>query len=74
MNNKIMCEDGVERLLTEAVKHDGRWISNQQWCEETHYNELPLGEPLKSEITTKILSGQLKSTARGQSNSVYNSK
>ena len=72
MNNKIMCEDGVERLLTECVKHEGRWISNADWVKETHNNELPLEEPLKTEIETKLLTGQLVSLVRKQSNTVYN--
>ena len=71
--NKIKCKDEVERLMTQCVKHEGEWISTQQWLDETENNTLPLHEPLKSHISNKIATGQLK-TIKTQSNTVNNTR
>ena len=72
MNNKILCKDGVKRLLTQCIKHEGEWISNEEWLENTESNSLPLFEPLKSLIANKIATGQLVTVARSQANTIQN--
>ena len=71
-SNKIKCEDGVYRLLTQCTKHEGRWISNAEWLEITDNNTLPLFEPLKSDIKHRLATGSLQSVVRVQANTIQN--
>ena len=58
--NYVTLEDGRKCLHFHAVKHEGKWLSRDQWMTETRGNSLPLHEPLKSEISNKIACGILK--------------
>ena len=58
--NYVILEDGRKCLHFHAVKHEGKWLSRDQWLTETRGNSLPLFEPLKSIIANKIANHQLQ--------------